>query len=163
LLSAEVARGNGTFGPPFDHLTLRVDLDQPWLVDVGFGDSFRLPLPLESSEIQEQEMGAHRLLQREGFHVLEESQDKQWVPQYRFQLEPHVIADYQEMCRFHQTSPDSHFTRKRVCSIATPNGRVTLSEMNLITTENGERTERPLANEEEYRDALLTYFGVRLP
>ena len=30
-----------SWGPPFDHLVLRVDLDRPWLVDVGFGDSFR--------------------------------------------------------------------------------------------------------------------------
>jgi N-hydroxyarylamine O-acetyltransferase len=163
LLSAEVTHADGTFGPPFDHLTLRVDLDQPWLVDVGFGDSFRLPLPLESSAIQKQEMGTYRLLRREGYHILEESQADQWIPQYRFQLEPHVIGNFQEMCRFHQTSPESGFTRKRVCSIATPTGRVTLSEMNLIITDGGERKERMLASEQEYHDALLTYFGVRLP
>ncbi len=29
------------------HLTLRVDLDRPYLVDVGFGDGFARPLPLD--------------------------------------------------------------------------------------------------------------------
>src|ERR1700712_2686623 len=33
-------------GPPFDHLTLRVDLDEPWLVDVGFGKFVASPVPL---------------------------------------------------------------------------------------------------------------------
>jgi N-hydroxyarylamine O-acetyltransferase len=30
--------------PDFVHLTLRVDLDRPWLADVGFGASFTRPL-----------------------------------------------------------------------------------------------------------------------
>ena len=33
--------------PDFAHLTLRVDLDRPWLADVGFGDSFTAPLLLD--------------------------------------------------------------------------------------------------------------------
>src|SRR5512133_3408281 len=36
LLSARVARADGTASPEFDHLTLRVDLEKPWLADVGF-------------------------------------------------------------------------------------------------------------------------------
>src|SRR5262245_32218199 len=37
MLSAEVARPTGDFSQPFDHMALMVQLDQPWLVDVGFG------------------------------------------------------------------------------------------------------------------------------
>ena len=40
LLAARVARPQGGEGPEFDHLTLRVDLEEPWLADVGFGESF---------------------------------------------------------------------------------------------------------------------------
>src|SRR6266700_2545218 len=48
LLSARVAKDAGGEGPEFDHLTLRVDLEQqPWLADVGFGASFLCPLRLE--------------------------------------------------------------------------------------------------------------------
>ena len=43
LLSARVCREDGSFSPEFDHLTLRVDLDEPWLADVGFGDLFIEP------------------------------------------------------------------------------------------------------------------------
>ena len=46
LLSARVARSNGEEGPEFDHLALRVDLGEPWLADVGFGESFLEPLRL---------------------------------------------------------------------------------------------------------------------
>src|SRR5882724_471677 len=43
LLSARAPKKDGSPGPEFDHLTLRVDLDQPWLVDVGFGECFLEP------------------------------------------------------------------------------------------------------------------------
>src|SRR5215213_9389215 len=47
MLSASVANAKGEWGPEFDHMTLLVTLDKRWLVDVGFGDSFIEPLPLD--------------------------------------------------------------------------------------------------------------------
>jgi N-hydroxyarylamine O-acetyltransferase len=64
------------------------------------------------------------------------------------------------MCRFHQTSPDSHFTRNRICSLATPDGRVSLSGMKLIVTRDGHREERTLADDQEYAEVLRERFGI---
>src|ERR1051325_3885187 len=41
MLSAGVADAEGVFGPPFDHMALMVSLERRWLLDVGFGASFR--------------------------------------------------------------------------------------------------------------------------
>jgi N-hydroxyarylamine O-acetyltransferase len=66
------------------------------------------------------------------------------------------------MCHYHQTSPHSHFTQARICSRATESGRITLSEMRLITTHaNGERQERELPDEEEYAAVLRECFGIQ--
>src|SRR6202158_381013 len=48
LLSCRVARQDGSYGSEFGHRTLRVDLEEPWLADVGFGDCFLEPLSLRS-------------------------------------------------------------------------------------------------------------------
>jgi N-hydroxyarylamine O-acetyltransferase len=88
--------------------------------------------------------------------------DGEWKAQYRFTLRPYKYSDYEEMCRYHQTSPQSHFTRGRICARATPDGRITLSEMRLITIRNGERQERVLASEEEYAAILREHFGITL-
>jgi arylamine N-acetyltransferase len=48
LLSARVPRESGGSTPEFDHLALRVDLEEPWLADVGFGESFLDPLRLRA-------------------------------------------------------------------------------------------------------------------
>src|SRR5262249_13208100 len=59
LLSARVASGEGRAVPEFDHLALQVQLDQPWLADVGFGDGFQLPLRLDRRDEQDQEQEGH--------------------------------------------------------------------------------------------------------
>jgi N-hydroxyarylamine O-acetyltransferase len=164
MLSAGVANAEGGFGPDFDHMALMVSLDQRWLVDVGFGDSFREPLLLDERGEQSQGSrtyqvvpdGAHLvLMQRAGADV--------WKAQYRFTLQPYEYADYAEMCRYHQTSPQSHFTQRRICSRATEEGRVTLSEMRFITTtDKGERQERILTSQEEYASTLREHFSITM-
>jgi arylamine N-acetyltransferase len=68
LLSARVPCADGSNGPEFDHLTLRVDLGEPWLADVGFGDCFIDPLRLRIELEQEQTAGPFRPLLRTLIH-----------------------------------------------------------------------------------------------
>jgi N-hydroxyarylamine O-acetyltransferase len=163
LLSARVPCADGSDGPEFDHLTLRVDFDEPWLADVGFGDGFLEPLRLNTGVEQPQIGRIYRLTGAEGVFRLEVMTDDKWKREYSFTLQPRQLSDFAAMCHYHQTSPDSHFTRNRICSRATPEGRVTLSNNRLIETQNGVRTERVLAGEEELRSKLHELFGVTLP
>lgn len=162
MLSAGVANAEGTVGPDFDHMTLLVNLDERWLADVGFGDSFREPLLLDSRQEQAQGERAYKIVADDPHLILMQREHVgEWKAQYRFTLRPYSYADYAEMCRYHQTSPHSHFTRARICTRATPEGRVTLSEMRLITTIHGrERQERLLTNDAEYAAILNEHFGV---
>jgi len=161
MLSAEVAHAAGGFSPPFDHMTLMVTLAERWLVDVGFGDSFREPLRLDERGEQTQGGRAYQLLSADDYLLLMQRHADEWQPQYRFTLQPHQYADYAEMCRYHQTSPQSHFTRGRICTRTTEQGRVTLSELRLITTTNdGDRQERTLMSEDEYATVLREQFDI---
>jgi N-hydroxyarylamine O-acetyltransferase len=161
LLSARVPRADGTDGPEFDHLTLRVDLEEPWLADVGFGDSFLVPLRLKP--------GIEQLQGNRKFRITEESSDlhmemsergENWKRQYSFTLSARQLADFAGMCNYHQTSPQSPFTQNRICSRAMPEGRITLADMKLIETHNGKREETLLASEDERREILKKEFGV---
>lgn len=165
LLSAGVAKDGGGFGPEYDHLLLLVELDRRWMVDVGFGENFKSPLDLDAKGAQVQGSKGYRILRRDGFHLLQErSGGGRWQDSYRFTLAPRELSEFTGMCRYHQTSPDSHFTRNRVCSLATPSGRKTLSGMKMIETDrNGARRERAVADEVEYRCLLRDLFDVRLP
>lgn len=164
MLAAGVVNSSSDFSPPFDHLTLRVRLEQDWLADVGFGDSFREPLLLNEREVQRQNEQAYRLIQDGTNTIYQQCEARgEWRNQYRFDLQSHTLSEYRDYCHYHQTSPDSHFTQKRVCTLATRKGRKTLSEMRYIVTEGEERRERVLTSQDEYDPILCEEFGIALP
>jgi N-hydroxyarylamine O-acetyltransferase len=163
LLSARVANEEGIVSKEFDHLALRVDLEQPWLADVGFGENFLEPLRLFGQIEQQDPAGCFRFIQAGERWRLEVRQpDHSWRLLYDFSLQPRQLAEFADMCHYHQTSPDSHFTRNRICSLATSNGRLTLSGMRLITTSGGRKEDQVLGTEAAWHSALRHYFGIVL-
>ena len=163
MLSAGVANREGGFGPDFDHMTLMVTLAERWLVDVGFGDSFVEPLLLDERGEQTQGTCSFRIVEDNDHLILQRrEQGRDWEPQYHFTLQPYSFADYEQMCRFHQTSPESHFTKAPLCSMATADGRVTLSGMRLITTSSQLRDEQTLTSADEFKRILRDQFGIEM-
>ncbi|HEY3340588.1 MAG TPA: arylamine N-acetyltransferase [Anaerolineae bacterium] len=161
LLSVRVAMGQGHWSREFDHMALQVTLGAPWLVDVGFGDSFCLPLRLNTDRGQVQAGSVFRVINTDTDYIMQHyAPGKDWHDEYRFTLQPHQIDEFDPMCQFHQASPESPFTLRRVCSRTTPDGRITISDMRLITTHFGQRREQPLRDHDELRQALWEYFGV---
>ena len=151
--------------PEFDHMALIVNLeDGDWLADVGFGDSFLEPLKIEPESVQEQYGKTFRIVKidEENFKVQNIDRDGNWNDMYRFSLIPRVLSDYDEMCVHNQTSPQSHFTQKRFCSLARTNGRITVSGMKLIETKDGVRKETELEDENEFNRKLKELFGIIL-
>ena len=163
LLSARVSREDGSASAEFDHMALRVDLEEPWLADVGFGDSFLEPLRL-IPEIEQEQSGQRFRIAAVGEVMIVQRQmaDGTWKSQFRFTPTPRELSDFEARCQFQQTSPESHFTRQRICTLPTRDGRITLSDLKLIRTVGETREEHTVKNEEEWRAALEEHFGVRL-
>lgn len=158
-LSAQVFGPDGELGPPFDHLCLRVELDEPWLVDVGFGRHTLWPLRLLGTEPQRDPGGEFLVVDTpEGdWEVRHEGR-----PVYRVESRPRRMADFAPTCWWQSTSPASHFTGFLTCSLPTPGGRVTLSGDRLYETANGERSERQLDGEDVIYATYRERFGVEL-
>lgn len=153
LHSARVWGQDGP-GRDFDHLVLQVFAERNWLADVGFGESFLEPLPLEPAVETDDHMAAYRLLPSGDEWTLERrAPDAEWRPQYVFTLAPRRLSDFNAMCTWHQTDPASHFTQNRICTLPTPDGRITVSGNRLIITANGVRHEREVDDDE--RVAIL--------
>ncbi len=154
---------DGRPGPEFDHLALRVIVDRrPWLADVGFGDSFVEPLPWSGPEV-EQRGTRYRLRESGGRTLLERRADGgEWRPQYDLSGVPRELSDFEPMCRYQQTSPESIFTRKAVCTRLTTDGRLTWANGRRISTRGGERAERPVREPSHLAEVLRDDFGVEL-
>ncbi|MDH4065168.1 MAG: arylamine N-acetyltransferase [Acidobacteriota bacterium] len=163
VLSARVWTGTD-FGPDKDHMALLVHAGgQPWLADVGFGDSFLEPLRLVPGTIQEDGLKSFRLLEdTSGWTMQVRERAGDWLPEYRFEVRAHRPESFAAMCDFQQTSPDSSFTQRAVCSRATEGGRVTVTHERLIVTTGDQRDETPLPDAAAFRDALAAHHGIDL-
>lgn len=161
-LAAETwSQDSDSWGPPMDHLVLRVDLDRPWLVDVGFGDAFREPLRLVDGAEQADPGGATFGLS---------PVDGRWLlwkrfpgangqtPLFRFDEEPHQLADFVPMCHWQETE-SPFFVGHRIVERLTPRGRSVLYDDRLITHVGTNRSERNVP-EPEIRSVLKQVFGI---
>lgn len=156
---AQVAREDGGFGIRFDHLTLHVALDDPFLADVGFGKCFAEPVPLTQGSVSIQGDDAYRVRPLESALVLEHRPaGGNWSPEYRFTSEPRALADFEPGCEYHQTSARSNFTKGPIATRLASGGRVTLHRDRLVRA--GETT--PIDSEADWAEALDVHFGIVL-
>lgn len=162
MLSARVRRDDGGFGPEFDHMLLRVDLEEPWLVDVGFGDSFVDPIVFRAGGADQVNGHRYQVSPFEDRWQLLREDDTGKVALYIFHDLPRQIGDYEEMAKFHQMSPESGFTKRWICSRATPDGRITITNRRLIVSAGNHREESELGTDEEMRQCLRDHFGIEL-
>ena len=161
LISARVARDAGGEGPEFDHLCLRVDLDEPWLADVGFGESFLEPLRLRPEVEQFDPVGIFRISHLGDRLQLEKRElDGDWKTAI---LVLPAVSQAERVCGHVPLSPDVSgiaVHRERICTRATQDGRITLADMKLIVTVNGRKTETILLQSKREQQALRQHFGI---
>ena len=163
-LEANVHRAGDDFGVRMGHMCLLVVIDGVrYLADVGFGASFIHPLMIGTEAIQTQITGQFRITFEgdTGYYYSQGLGESELSLRYRFYLTPHDLSDYEAACHYMQTSPDTHFTQKRVCSQWIDTGRITITEDKLIVTDwDGNRQETPITNEDHFHDLLKEHFGI---
>ncbi|XP_078369756.1 arylamine N-acetyltransferase, pineal gland isozyme NAT-3-like [Oculina patagonica] len=179
---------SGRISPPCNHKILATNIgNELWLSDLGFGDSCLTPLRFSGLPVpQEQQSGIYRL-RKDGDEFFYEEKikiivdelgreerakekfttDPEWAPRYKFDLIPRTIEDFYDKLHFHETDPKSPFTHDRICTMATPSGRITLTGSKVVTStylgDNKVRKESKqiLGGEEEIVKELEQKFGIR--
>lgn len=153
---------DGHLSQPMSHMTLVVHLDEDWLADVGFGG--RLIEPLRLSERSDQHFGQRR-------YVVANDGDRWFVTcnetgydtmTYTFVMQPRQFDEFEPVCHWLQTSPESRFTQGDVISLATPSGRTTLARDRLITFDGVTREEREVPSVAERTAIIRNRFGIDL-
>jgi N-hydroxyarylamine O-acetyltransferase len=159
LLSARTYDGK-SLSPEFDHMLLLVGTEQPVIADVGFGDSFLLPITLGNPECFQLDR-LYRLLNDKKKWVLQQKfETGDWKSQYIFEMDRHPLHHFDAMCHYHQTSQASIFMRKTVCSRATENGRITYANGRYIEYDGVDRIETMVENQASLNNILCNRFGI---
>lgn len=148
-----------------DHLTLEVTLDEPWLVDVGFGEGFIIPLALNRSDPQDGGDGSYQFLASPQGTTLARL-DQTGVPSanYRFKRVVHRLADFDEASQRLQTDPASPFIEKPFATRLLDGGpdRVTLLRDRVKTLRDGVWSEEPVSPA-DWNQVLRHRFGLGSP
>jgi N-hydroxyarylamine O-acetyltransferase len=150
--------------PEFDHLTIIAKINSAdYLVDVGFGEFAFRPLKIELNKIQDDERGSFRLEKYDDdYYKVSKPVNENWMTEYVFSLKERDLSDFTEMCHYNQTSPLSHFTQNKLCSLASEKGRITVTGDKIKIKEGDTLTELPINSEQEFLSALEKYFNIRL-
>ncbi|MGB7209768.1 MAG: arylamine N-acetyltransferase [Pyrinomonadaceae bacterium] len=161
LISARVFNGT-EHGPEFDHAAIIVTIgDDEYLADVGFGDFTAEPLRFGLGAEQQDETGIFviRLFDDEYLEVAKK-EDGVWKSLYIFRDISRELSEFTEMCDFQQYSPESHFTKGKVCSIMTDGGRKTLTDTKFVVTSGDQTTETTVDSELDFERTLTQEFGI---
>ncbi len=164
LVSAMVFNGT-EFGPEYDHAAIIVTIGElDYLADVGFGDFTADPLRLVT-DIEQHDREDVFVIRRadDGYFEVAKKTNDVWTPQYMFKPFGRDLSEFAEMCDFQQYSPESHFTKGKVCSILTENGRKTLTDKKFIVTSIGEKTETAVGSKAEFDQILEREFRIERP
>lgn len=146
---------------PFGHVCLNVRCeDKTWLVDVGFGNSFQRPLCIGFEGEQKDEAGSHKLTTvEEGWLLSSRIYGDTFDPEYRFDLTPRHLDEFNERCAWTQTDHTSGFTRNIIASRPTAAGRRTVLGLQLRDFVDDQTCERAISPDER-ATILIEDFGL---
>ncbi len=160
-LAATVLMG-GRNAPMPTHLTIEVSLERPYLVDVGFGDSFIRPLPLDDEGPHDGGTGDYGFL-TEGDTTTLVSWDEtgNTQPQYRFDRRPRASSDFEAASTYLRTTPDLQWTQWRFATRLLDGGpdRVTLLTDRIRFRRDGVWEEHPV-DPEDWNRLLYDWFQL---
>lgn len=160
-LSAAVGRATRGWRAQGNHLVLLVRLDRPWLADVGFGDGFLTPLPLEPGTYS-QGFLQYRV-ERDGPRWSVHSHEFGGAEGFDFTLTPRTLDQFGAQNHELQTSPESGFVKATVCERFVSNGLVMLRGAVLREVRAGGVTTHTVRDAAEYEQVLRERFDLAVP
>lgn len=165
MVSARVYDRAKDYGPEFDHMALIVNIQgHNYLADVGFGEFAFHPLKLLPNTNSNDPRGVFRIehYDKHYFVVKKKNDSGVFIPEYIFTETERQLGDFYHMCHYHQSSRESHFTQKRICSLPTQQGRITITGSVLKITEGDKVSQREINSDAELAELLRNYFNILL-
>ncbi|MEQ9279363.1 MAG: arylamine N-acetyltransferase [Balneola sp.] len=164
LISARIF-DDGKYGPEHDHMSIIVNLNDLWLVDVGFGDLFIEPIKIKADVQQEDQFKFYKIVEiNADEYILYESLkiNTDFKVKYKFNSRPKAITDFDEQNMFKQTSKESYFVRNRICTIPTQNGRKTIFNNTYKVRNKGKVDLTEIKGNEELSKLLESQFNITM-
>jgi N-hydroxyarylamine O-acetyltransferase len=143
------------------HLALCIQLDDPYLVDVGFGDGLIEPMPIKAGSVRQDD-----------FDFRLESIDSSWwrfhnqphggAPSFDFQLTEAPFERLAGRCEWLQSAAESPFVQNAVCQRYKKGELAALRGRSLKLVRGRDVEKRTIDSMDEYASVLGNVFGIEL-
>lgn len=150
---------------PRSHMLLRVELQgRSWIADVGFGGlTLTAPLLLQPGLEQGTQHETFRILDIDGFFVLQALLHDEWKPLYRFDLQPQYLSDYEVTSWYLSHHPASRFVTGLMAARVARDRRYALQDNALaVYTGDGNVQRCMIDNGADLHALLEQTFGLLL-
>lgn len=128
---------------------------------MGFGEFTFYPVKIEINTIQADPRGNFVIEEYESdYYKVSKEENRTKLIQYIFTLKEQSLNEFEEMCNYHQTSSNSHFTRKKLISKPTESGRITISGNTLKITQGKLVETNGEFPAEDYNQEILNWFDI---
>lgn len=164
-LLARITKDNGITYNAKTHQVLCVEIDNDkYLLDVGFGNhGLAAPILLKPGKEQEQFYDTFRIIEVEKYgYALQRKVEDEFMSMYAFNLEECSPADFIMSHHFTSTFPESLFVNKKVCTMPTKEGRITLTDDHFKVIKGNETSIIQIDNEDHYNKLLKEHFKLNL-
>ncbi|WP_438425491.1 arylamine N-acetyltransferase family protein [Aquimarina macrocephali] len=164
MISGRVYSKSKDYGKEYDHLAIIASIrNNDYLVDVGFGKFSYTPLLIKTGVKLSDDFGYFKFDKfNDDYLRVNEIVNEVSTPQYIFKTIGRNFNEFQEMCTFHQTSKDSHFTQKKVISMVTDTGRITLNDKQCKITKGTDSEIIEFTEEIKFNELLKEYFDIEI-
>jgi N-hydroxyarylamine O-acetyltransferase len=145
-----------------NHLVLRVDLDRPYLADVGFGDGMLEPVPISTHAFRHDFL-EYRLQDLGGDWWRFYNHPAGGAASFDFELKPAERSVLANKCEWLQTAPESNFVLNAVVQRHAHDRLSMMRGRTLKVLTPAGTSERLINSADEYVATLKSEFELDLP
>jgi len=146
-------------------ILVKLEGEEEWLIDVGFGDLFIEPIRIIPEVIQPDQFKNYRITKTDqsNFILSESLKDRlHFLNKYLFSLQSREIDEFKDQNEFKQHSPKSHFVKNTICTLPTETGRKTIKNNNYKLREGNLIEEKEIMGKEDFMSLLHKEFNIEI-
>ena len=150
-------------GTDLDHVLLLVNIDnEKYIADVGFKDNYLYPIKMVPNLIQENYKNKYKINKIDNDkYQLNKIVDDEEIVLYTFTTEEKRLSDFEERCKYFETTENTYFTNNPFSAIERENGKIFITDKKLTITKDDKTETKEIKSKDEFYFHLNELFKIR--
>ena len=139
-------------GTDLDHVLLLVNIDdEKYIVDVGFKDNYLYPIKMVPNLIQENYRNKYKInkIDDDRYQLIKIVGVEEAIL-YTFTIEEKNLSDFEERCKYFETTPNTYFTNNPFMAIEREDGKIFITDKKMTITKGDNIETKEIKSKDEF-------------